>query len=269
MAQITKESTYRARRPDAAGEIAWTAAEHSVWHDLVQRQRETLPGRACDAYLQGLDRLQLPADRIPQLPAINCRLQDFTGWACEPVPALIDFDRFFRCLAHRRFPVATFVRRREELDYVQEPDIFHELFGHCAMLTFPAFAAFTQKFGEWGLRASKQVRPFLARLYWFTVEFGLLRQGGKTRIYGGGILSSPGETRRSLRSDLVEHRPFDLLEVLRTPYRIDVMQPIYFEIESLECLMDLTSLDMLAWLRKAQRAGLLPPRHGGPSETPC
>lgn len=175
------------------------------------------------------------------------------------MPALISFDHFFALLADRRFPVATFIRRRDELDYLQEPDIFHEIFGHCAMLTNPAFAHFTHLYGRLGLHASKEERVYLARLYWFTVEFGLLQGEEGLRIYGGGILSSIGETAYAL-SGKPEQQPFDLLEILRTPYRIDIMQPTYFVLPRLDTLYGLEGQGIMAAVAEARRLGLRPPR---------
>ena len=160
---------YTAHQPDADGVIHYSNEEHGTWQILIERQFAALAGKGCNEYLAGLDRLGLPRDRIPQLAEINAVLQPATGWSVAAVPALISFDRFFALLANRQFPVATFIRRRDELDYLQEPDIFHEIFGHCAMLTNPAFAHFTHLYGQLGQQASKEQRFFLARLYWFTV----------------------------------------------------------------------------------------------------
>ncbi|MEG0007125.1 MAG: phenylalanine 4-monooxygenase [Aeromonas sp.] len=255
---------YTAHQPDAQGFIHYDDEEQGTWQILIERQLAALAGKACDEYMAGLERLALHPDRIPQLAEINAVLQPATGWSVVAVPALISFDRFFSLLANRQFPVATFIRRRDELDYLQEPDIFHELFGHCAMLTNPAFAHFTHVYGQLGLKASKEERVFLARLYWFTVEFGLVQgtQAGESaglRIYGGGILSSIGETGYAL-SGQPKLQPFDLVEVLRTPYRIDIMQPIYFVLPSLDALYQLAEQDIMAGVSEARRLGLHPPR---------
>lgn len=250
---------YTAYQPDARGVIHYPDEDHGTWQILIARQLGALEGRACDEYLAGLARLGLPRDRIPQLAEINAVLQEATGWSVAAVPALISFDRFFALLANRQFPVATFIRHRDELDYLQEPDIFHEIFGHCAMLTNPAFAHFTHLYGQLGQKASKEERVFLARLYWFTVEFGLIESSAGLRIYGGGILSSIGETAYALSGQPLL-QPFDLLEVLRTPYRIDIMQPTYFVLPSLDTLYRLTGEEILAALAEAKRLGLRPPR---------
>ena len=216
---MSKSSKYVSRQSDETGFIAWSDEENQIWHELISRQLGVVEGKACDEYMAGLQKLQLPTDRIPQLEEVSKVLRATTGWECAEVPALISFDKFFELLANKRFPVATFIRSREEFDYLQEPDIFHEIFGHCAMLTNPAFAEFTHIYGKLGLAASKQDRVYLARLYWFTIEFGLLKTEKGLRIYGGGILSSPGETTYALGSDIPERKPFDALDVLRTVLR--------------------------------------------------
>ncbi|MGR5178407.1 phenylalanine 4-monooxygenase [Vibrio parahaemolyticus] len=241
------------------GLVTWSTEENKVWHDLVARQLDLVQGRACKEYLRGLELLDLPLDRAPQLPEINQVLLRETGWQVEPVPALINFDRFFDLLANRRFPVATFLRTREEFDYLQEPDFFHEIFGHCAMLTNPDFAEFTRTYGRLGCLANSKQRVYLARLYWFTVEFGLVEQHGETKIYGGGILSSPGETLYALDDERPLRQAFNIDTVLRTPYRIDIMQPTYFVLEDIRQLYELGQQDLSRYVARAMAAGLLPP----------
>lgn len=257
---MSKTSKYVSKASDANGIIAWTDEENSNWAALMQRQLACIEGKACAEYMAGLDRLNLSRDRIPQLHEVNAVLKQSTGWECAEVPALISFDRFFELLANKKFPVATFIRTKEEFDYLQEPDIFHEIFGHCAMLTHPAFAEFTHTYGKLGLAASKEDRVFLARLYWFTIEFGLLKQADGLRIYGGGILSSPGETQYAMHSDIPERKPFDVIDVLRTPYRIDIMQPIYFTLDSIDQLFDIAKLDLMAMVQQAKAMGLHAPK---------
>ncbi|RDE24455.1 phenylalanine 4-monooxygenase [Motiliproteus coralliicola] len=258
-------STYRARQPDRHGLIEYPDEENQTWQRLMERQLPILPGRACPEYLDGLERLQLPVDRIPQLPEINRVLERCSGWQVSPVPALISFDKFFELLANQRFPVATFIRRADEIDYLQEPDIYHEIFGHCPMLTHPRFAEFTQTYGRLGAKANPQQRAFLARLYWLTVEFGLIRTDDGIRIYGGGILSSHAETLYCLEQPKPDpearpiHQDFDLQTVLRTPYRIDILQPIYFVINNLDTLWQLARRNLLDDVAKAQQRGLLAP----------
>ncbi|WP_274571745.1 phenylalanine 4-monooxygenase [Neisseria leonii] len=250
---------YLAREADENGRIDYPPAEHAVWHDLIVRQQANLPGRACQEYLDGLAKLQLPHDRIPQLPDIDAVLQAATGWRTAAVPALISFGRFFGLLADKAFPVATFIRRREDFDYIQEPDIFHEIAGHCPLLTHPAFAAFNETYGRLGLAADKEERVFLARLYWFTIEFGLVGSTPENRrIYGGGILSSPSETEYAL-SGRPEYRAFDIGDVLRTPYRIDRIQPIYYVIDNIDQLFTVAESDIMGHVRRAMRQGLFAP----------
>ena len=250
---------YQARTPDARGLIDYPEAEHQVWQTLIERQLRIIEGRACQEYLDGIERLHLPRERIPQLEEINRVLRASSGWQVARVPALIPFQSFFELLASKRFPVATFIRTPQELDYLQEPDIFHELFGHCPMLTHPGFAAFTHTYGQLGLKAGKQERVFLARLYWMTVEFGLLDTPNGRRIYGGGILSSARETVYCL-TETPEHLPFDPVEAMRTPYRIDILQPLYFVLPQLKRLYELAGEDIMALVRRAMALGLHAPK---------
>lgn len=258
---VVKKEPYVSHTVDENGFIAYSHSENEMWQALLNRQTKQIPQRACPEYLQGLDKLQLPTDRIPQLGDIDEILQATTGWQTAAVPALISFGRFFRLLANKQFPVATFIRRLEDMDYIQEPDIFHEIVGHCPLLTHPAFAAFNEAYGKLGLAASKQQRVFLARMYWFTIEFGLVgSQPDQYRIYGGGILSSPSETVYAL-SGAPEYRDFNLLDVLRTPYRIDHIQPIYYVIDDLDSLFDIATSDVMSYVNKAMSLGLYDPTY--------
>ncbi|WP_186171036.1 phenylalanine 4-monooxygenase [Vibrio chagasii] len=250
---------YHSKPVSQEGWVEWSLEEDAIWHDLVKRQLDVIDDRACEAYLHGLTLLDLPLDRVPQLPEINKVLKETTGWQVQPVPALIDFDRFFDLLANKRFPVATFLRTRDEFDYLQEPDFFHEIFGHCAMLTNPDFAAFTEQYGKLGQAATSKQRGYLARLYWFTVEFGLVKESDRLKIYGGGILSSPAETNYALEGDMAVRECFDLQTVLRTPYRIDIMQPKYYVINDLAELFQISQENLLQQADLAIEAGLLPP----------
>jgi len=254
MGKITK---YKAKLPNDDGTIEYSDTENDIWRQLITRQLKWIDDTACDEFLHGLTLLDLPLDRVPQLNEINEVLVKSTGWRTEPVPALIGFEQFFRLLSEKKFPVATFIRSQEELDYLQEPDIFHEIFGHCAMLTNQHFADFTEHYGKLGLAATKQERVYLARLYWFTVEFGLVKSHDGLRIIGGGILSSPGETHYAYHKK-AEITPLEPLTVFRTPYRIDIMQPQYYVIDDLKHLTDLTKLDLMAIVKEAMELGLLP-----------
>jgi len=256
---MSKGTKYVAKPMDEQGIIHWTDEENQIWNELVTRQMPAIQGKVCDEYLHGLELLNLPHDRIPQLHEVSKVLKKETGWEVAWVPALINFSTFFDLLQQKKFPCATFIRTREEMNYLQEPDVFHEIFGHCAMLTNPYFAEFTHTYGRLGFSASKEDRVFLARLYWFTVEFGLMRTAQGRKLYGGGIISSIGETEYAM-SDKPEFRPFDVVDVLRTPYRIDIMQPVYFEIESLHQLFEVAHSDIMAKVEEAKKLGLHAPK---------
>lgn len=271
-----EKQPYLSHQPDSQGHIHYSDDENAMWQALLTRQAKQIPNRACSAYLEGLEKLNLPSTHIPQLHDIDEILQATTGWQTAAVPALISFGKFFKLLANKRFPVATFIRRFEDMDYIEEPDVFHEIVGHCPLLTHPAFAAFNETYGKLGLDASKEERWFLARLYWFTIEFGLVgSHPDNRRIYGGGILSSPSETIYTLNgSDTLqqsnhqqqpqnqpEHRAFDLLAVLRTPYRIDHIQPIYYVIDDLDTLFDIVDSDIMGKVKQAMALGLFEPTY--------
>jgi phenylalanine-4-hydroxylase len=257
-----KKSAYISKQPDEHGYITWSNAENLIWNKLIQRQLSQVQEIACDEYLLGLTKLNLPLDRIPQLQEVSAVLSETTGWQCYPVPALIGFGEFFKLLSERKFPVATFIRNEEELDYLQEPDIFHEIFGHCPLLTNQSFADFTQAYGQMGLHASKEQRVFLARLYWFTVEFGLVQTKQGLKIYGGGILSSPSESYYALNNKSISLNPLsksNVLDVLRTPYRIDVMQPVYFVLSHLNELNSIREYEVnevMQLIEQAKSLGL-------------
>jgi phenylalanine-4-hydroxylase len=225
----------------AQGFESYSKAEHDVWIALYDRQARILPGRACDAFLQGLHALDLHGEGIPDFERLNRRLCALTSWRIVAVPGLVPDDVFFDHLANRRFPAANFIRRADQLDYLQEPDIFHDVFGHVPLLTDPVFADYMQAYGQGGLRALKLGRLHnLARLYWYTVEFGLLETPAGLRIYGAGIVSSRSESIFALESASPHRIRFNLERVMRTPYRIDDFQQIYFVIPSLQDLLDAT-----------------------------
>jgi phenylalanine-4-hydroxylase len=219
---------------------AYSAAEHGVWRTLYERQAALLPGRACNEYLAGLRALDI-SDGIPDFRRLSERLAALTGWQVVAVPGLVPEDVFFEHLANRRFPAGNFIRRPDQLDYLEEPDVFHDVFGHVPMLTDPVFADYMQAYGRGGLRAMQFGRlPNLARLYWYTVEFGLLRTDAGLRIYGAGIVSSRGESVFALDDASPNRLGFSLRRVLRTPYRIDDFQQVYFVIDSLPALLEET-----------------------------
>jgi phenylalanine-4-hydroxylase len=220
----------------------YTDAEHRVWVTLYERQAEVLPGRACDAFLRGLDALDLHGKGIPDFARLNEKLSALTGWAVVAVPGLVPDGVFFEHLANRRFPAGNFIRGADQLDYLEEPDVFHDVFGHVPMLTDPVFADYMQAYGKGGLRAlSLGHLHNLARLYWYTVEFGLLETREGLRIYGAGIVSSRTESVFALSSPSPNRLGFDLERVMRTLYRIDDFQQVYFVIPSLQYLLDVTT----------------------------
>lgn len=257
---MAKASKYKSKIPDRDGFVRWSKKENEIWKDLFSQQTQKICGKACKEYSEGLELLGLPDDHIPQLPEVSEILIKETGWKVEPVPCLINFDKFFNLLANRKFPCATFIRKRSEFLYLQEPDIFHEIFGHCPMLTNKHFADFTARYGRLGLNATHKERVMLARLYWFTVEFGLIRRNNEMKIYGGGILSSIGETDWCL-GDKVERKHLNLLETLRTPYRIDIMQPIYYFIDNFAEFENLTEEEIMNTVHQAMELGLFPPKY--------
>jgi phenylalanine-4-hydroxylase len=251
-------TTYLAKTPDEFGKIHYTESENRVWQTLIERQTPALQNAACDSYINALEWMSFPGDRIPQCAEVSKKTQKNSGWSVTPVPALISFDRFFNLLANQQFPVASFIRSPEELDYLQEPDIFHEVFGHTPLLTDPQFAHFTHTYGLAGVGATRKERVMLARLYWFSVEFGLIKTANGNRAYGAGLVSSIGELQYALSNKPIV-KAFDLLEVLRTPYRIDIYQPIYFVIESFDQLFDLTLSEVKLAIKSAQEMGMEEP----------
>ena len=231
---------------------AYTPAEHAVWRTLHARQLRTLPGRACDAFLQGLRALPLDGEGIPDFRRLNDRLHAATGWQVVAVPGLVPDAVFFEHLAHRRFPAGHFIRRADELDYLEEPDVFHDVFGHLPMLMHPVLADFVQAYGAGGLRAQRLGRlAQLARVYWYTVEFGLLQQADGLRLYGAGIASSFAESRFAVDDPSPHRLRFDLQRVMRTRYRIDDFQACYFVLRDLDELLALASIDFAPLYERA------------------
>lgn len=222
----------------------YTADEHAVWRTLFERQSALLPGLACDAFVDGMRALPITAARIPDFDELNPILRERTGWTVVAVPGLVPDDVFFTHLANRRFPAGRFIRRADQLDYIEEPDIFHDVFGHVPMLMNPALADYLQAYGEGGLRAQRLgVLPMLARVYWYTVEFGLLQQPDGLRLFGAGIASSATESRFCLHDASPHRLRFDLERVMRTRYRIDDFQQTYFVLEDLAELLALARID--------------------------
>ncbi len=255
---MPKSTNYVAKVADAQGNIAYTTEEDAVWADLYAAQQGNIRRYMAREYLEGLERLDLPKTSVPSCRDISDRLLDLTGWRVQPVPALIGFKTFFGMLADRVFPAASFIRSREDFDYIEEPDIFHEIFGHTPLLSDPRFATFSQAIGQAGVAAEDRDYSWLIRLYWFTIEFGLRRQDGEIKALGSGLASSPTELVYAVESDIPDRDPFDVLTILRTPYRIDMHQMGYFVLESPEDLFEAADRDLLADVRRAQTLGLLP-----------
>ena len=254
-----KSSTYTSKTPGPDGLIAYSDAETSVWRDLYTAQMDRLQGFACRAYLDGQAKLGFTAEAIPQVSEVDARLQALTGAGVEPVAAIIPQAQFSGLLRDRRFPVATFIRRREHIDYIEEPDIFHEVFGHCPMLTNPSVCDFFERFGTLALSVDKRHIKRLFRMFWFSVEFGLIREDGQLKAFGAGIMSSPAEADHAAKG-IAAILPFDPLTVLRTPYRIDILQPVYFVIDSFEALAASLDQDIPALLDQAEAMGDFEPR---------
>ena len=223
---------------------AYSAQDHATWRKLFERQSRLLVGRACDEFLAGLDQLGVCADGIPDFRQLNDVLGRTTGWRIVAVPGLVSEAVFFGHMAERRFVATRWIRDPTQMDYLEEPDIFHDVFGHVPLLTNPAFADYLQAYGRGGLKALRLGSlDMLARLYWYTVEFGLLRTPDGPRIYGAGIMSSKGESIYSLDDRKPNRVAFDLKRILRTRYRIDDYQETYFVIDSFEQLMAETAPD--------------------------
>ena len=217
---------------------SYSAEEHAVWDRLFARQAEMLPARVVPAFMEGLDVLRMTKPGIPDFDELNDRLSKATGWEVVAVPGLVPDEMFFEHLANRRFVAGRFIRTPEQLDYLQEPDIFHDVFGHVPLLVHPVFADYMQAYGEGGLRAAKLgMIEALSRLYWYTVEFGLIRDGSDLKLYGAGIVSSYGESVFAIDDASPNRIGFDLERVMRTRYRIDDYQQNYFVIESFEDLL--------------------------------
>ncbi len=219
----------------------YSAQDHATWDTLFARQAQLLPGRASNAWLRGLDVLKLSKPGIPDFAELSDRLMDLTGWQVVAVPGLVPDDVFFDHMANRRFVAGNFIRRPDQLDYLQEPDVFHDVFGHVPMLADPVFADYLAAYGRGGLRAMEHdALKYLGRLYWYTVEFGLIAEPEGLRIYGSGIVSSYAESRFALDDPSPHRIAFDLARVMRTDYRIDDFQQNYFVIPSFDELLRLT-----------------------------
>ena len=222
---------------------AYTSEQHTVWQELVDRRMPQLRSHACEAYLEGFEQIGLQADRLPRLSAVSTRLAPRTGWASTAVSGFLPANAFFEMLAARKFPTTTWLRSRESMDYTPEPDIFHDVFGHVPMHAHPVFADFLEHYGK--VCASAIERPEalerLGRLFWFTVEFGLIRERGEVKVYGSGLISSHGECTRVLNGGC-EIREFNLDAVLDQEMQTSEMQPVLFAVESFDQIYEAAKL---------------------------
>lgn len=258
---MPKSTKYEAKVPDRHGLIHYSDEENKVWADLYAAQIGMVQKYCASEYIDGLRLLDLPSDRVPQCKDLSDRLLEMTGWRVVPVPALIGFQSFFGMLAERQFPAASFIRSREDFEYIEEPDIFHEIFGHTPLLTDKRFADFSQAIGQAGTRADSKSYSWLIRLYWFTIEFGLKMERGTHKALGSGLASSPTELKHAILEEAVERRPFNVTDILRTPYRIDIPQPIYYVLDDLDMLFACANRDLLADVAEAQSLGLFAPTY--------
>ena len=237
---------YTHMRPDYTIDQAWgdySADQHALYQQLHERQTRLLPTYACTEFIEGMAHLG-PSNHIPRLDEVSTQLRRSTGWELVGVPGLIPDAAFFGHLAHRRFPVTVWLRKPEEFDYIVEPDVFHDFFGHVPLLFNPFFADYMQAYGQGGLKAQGlDSLPMLASLYWYTVEFGLIKTPQGLRAYGSGIMSSGGELVYCIASPKPQREAFDLETVMRTEYRIDAFQDMYFVIDSFEDLVARTAVD--------------------------
>jgi phenylalanine-4-hydroxylase len=236
--------------PPSAAAADWTipqewsrysAAEHAMWDRLFERQAALLPGRVTSEFMTGLEVLRLTKPGVPNFEELSERLRRATGWSVHAVPGLVPEATFFEHLANRRFVAGRFIRKPEQIDYLQEPDIFHDVFGHVPLLVHPVFADYMQAYGQGGLRSMQYgALDKLARLYWYTVEFGLVRSDAGLKLYGSGIVSSYAESLFALDNASPNRLGFNLKRVMRTRYRIDDFQQTYFVIDSYEDLLKQT-----------------------------
>jgi len=244
----------------AQGWADYTDQDHAVWRALFERQSALLPNRACQDFLDGLVGLGVAADGIPDFERLSDILQRTTGWRVVAVPGLVPDDIFFGHLAARRFPATHWIRQPAQMDYLREPDVFHDIFGHVPMLMNPVFADYMAAYGRGGLKALRLgALPKLARLYWYTVEFGLIRTAAGLRIYGSGIVSSRTESVYCLESAKPKRIAFDLMRVMRTEYRIDDLQDGYFVIDNFDQLFAATGPDFTPYYKMLKRLADIPP----------
>jgi phenylalanine-4-hydroxylase len=256
---VNKKHTYHSKTLDKDGTAHYSHTENETWAFLLKRQKDLIKTRASIEYLKGVEILNFK-DVIPQHYEITDILKSHTGWGVEPVSALIQPEKFFSLLANKKFPAANFIRIPEEIDYIEEPDVFHELFGHCPLLTNGPYAEFMHQYGKLALQADSKTQMRMFRLFWFTIEFGLIKEDQSIKAYGGGILSSKSEIIYSVESDVPERRPLIPMDALRTKFRIDILQPVYFVIESYDDLFNLITKDPLKMAQESFLMEDFPPK---------
>ncbi len=248
----------------------FSAHDHDRWSEFAAKQTKALEGLACDTFLEGVRALELDRSGVPEFDRWNDRLRALTGWEVVAVPGVIPNEPFFKMLAERKFPVANFLRQGPSFDYSDEPDMFHDVFGHMPMFIDPTFGEFMSAYGRAGIRAEKQgMSDWLGRLYLHTVEFGLIKDAGQLRAYGAGLMSSHAETVHALTSDTPRRLSFDLPRLMRTQWPFDEFQPTYFVIESFEALleeMETTSLKHV--YDQVRDLPLIPIGEAAPSDQP-
>jgi phenylalanine-4-hydroxylase len=268
-------NAFRAQHPDIRPDYTipqnwghYTAADHATWKTLYSRLEKILPGYVCDEFLDGMGRLDIGRDRIPDFEDLSARLKKLTGWTVVAVPGLVPDATFFEHLANRRFPAGNFIRRPDQLDYIEQPDVFHDVFGHVPMLAHPVFADYIEAYGKGGLRALNAFHalPNLARLYWYTVEFGLIRTPKGLKVYGAGIASSSAETVYSIDDPSPNRIGFDLERVMRTKYRIDDFQESYFVIDGFDQLFAETYKDFAPIYERLRTGATHEPGHVLPTD---
>ena len=254
--QAQSETAGPAVKPIEQNWDRYTPADHEVWQILYAKRMAELESTASNVFLSGAELIGLSESRIPYLADVNRRLNALTGWNAVPVAGLLPAKEFFASLSRRRFPTTVTIRSRESIDYVPEPDIFHDVFGHVPLHSDPAFAGFLQRFGEAATLAQSELEvQMMARFFWFTVEFGLVEERGQTRIYGSGLISSAGDAANALGPDC-DRRPFSVEGVVSQPFRIDNLQDVLFVVESFEQLFDAVERVIRA-MRAGDSASLL------------
>jgi phenylalanine-4-hydroxylase len=218
----------------------YTAEDHEVWSILYNRMMEIIPQYSTAAYVKGIHEVGLESVKIPNFDECNARLSKITGWNIYVVPGLIDNKSFFEHLSKREFPSSTWLRKKSQLEYLEEPDMFHDIFGHVPLLANTHFANFLEKLAYIALKhiEDEWAVEIVSRLYWYTVEFGLIRENGELKVYGAGILSSSGETPYSIESEIPKRYPYDVKQIFNSPYIKDKFQEQYFVIDSYEQLFN-------------------------------